>query len=307
MMRAFLLSTTLALAAAGAAAAPLSPLAHEVVLLGPQLERFAGSAENFESLARGFRLGSEVTLSTTAADGTRDIVTFTPAQPLAAMETARLLERARQLLISHGIGAPGAKEIGIALMGGVLAAPAGPVQLPGLVAADPKKPLAVTQSVFGGSAQNYRNLVDGLTGGSTVTLSTAGKPDTAFAAPGGAMSADEAKEAIRLASALLAAQGIHDPTPAQVRAALVGGTVVTPDKRSIALRGVLEGRTRATSQSPERNVSDVAPAPAAPPARRTSDTPGTGHTSDSRGTGHTSDSRGTGHTSDTKPRPPATK
>lgn len=283
-------------------AAQLSPVAHEVALLAPQLEAFAGSRENFESLANGLRAARPVTLSTTSDAGTRDVVTFTPAGPLAAMETARLLEQARQVLIAHGVGHPGAAEIGIALMGGVLEAPAGDVKLAALVApADPKKPLAVSQTVLGGSAANYRSLVEGLSKDGAVKLATPGRADTTFSVPGGALSGDETKEAIRMASALLAAEGIHEPTPEQLRAALVGGTVTTADKRSVALRGVLEGRTRPTSASPAQATS------ASPARGHTSDRPAGAFTSDSPRTGHTSDRPTTGFTSDVKPKPPAKK
>jgi hypothetical protein len=262
--------------AASPAGAQVSPAAHEVALIAPQLEAFAGSRENFESLANGLRNAASVTLTTTSDAGVRDIVTFTPAEPLAATETARLLERARQLLIAHGIGHPGAVEIGVALMGGALKAPSGDVKLPALVAAaDPKKPLAVSQTVLAGSAANYKSLVEGLSKDGKVTLTAPGNPDTTFTVPGGTLSADETKEAIRLASGLLAAQGIHDPTPGELRAALVGGNVTTPDKRAVLLYGVLQGRARATSASP---------------ARATSESTGTGHTSDRPSTGFTSDS-----------------
>ena len=93
----------------------------------------------------------------------------------------------------------------------------------------------------------------------------------------------------------------YDPTPEQVRSAIVGGNVTVAGGRTVLLRGVLEGRTHPTAVAPpaqtsasrrEGNLSD------SPASGRTSDTPRTGHTSDSLGTGHTSDSSSTGQTSD---------
>lgn len=269
-----------------AATAQLAPFAHEVFLLAPQLQAFAGSRANFESLASGLREGAEVTLTRIGADGALDVVRFTPAVPLSAADTARVLESARQRLITLGIDAPGPEAIGVALMGGTLAAPGGAVKLPGLLPpADAKKPLAIAHTTLAGSVENYRNLVRGLGEGSAVRLDTPGKASVSFTAPGGPLPAEAVGEALQMAADLLAAHGIRNPTPAELRAALVGGSVTSASGASVALRGVLQGRARATSASP-----------------------GTGHTSDSPGTGHTSDRPGSAFTSDTPPaKPPAVR
>jgi hypothetical protein len=275
---------------------PATPLAQEVLIIAPQLQAFAGSPANFESLATGLRTASEVTLTTLAGDGTQDIVHFTPAQSLSAADTARVLEAARQRLIASGIAAPGAREIGVALMGGTLATPSGTAKLEGLLKpADPKTPLAVTRSPLAGSTANYRNLVRGLEGGGAVTLTTPGKAAVSFTAPGGPLSVEQVKQTLQVASELLAAQGIREPTPEQLRAALVGGSVASASGGEVRLRGVLEGRTKATSASPQAGSTSQSRGQA-----HTSDRPAAGFTSDTKPQGHTSDRPSTGFTSDRK-------
>ncbi len=242
-MKAWRYFLALALVTSGGAGAQLAPAAHEVLLLAPQLQAFAGSATNFESLAGGLRVAFPVTLSTIAADGTREIVQFTPAQPLSAQETVRVMEGARAALLAHGIAAPGAWDIGVALMGGTLATRSGAVKMPGLIAsADPDKRLVFSVRSFAGSPANYKRLVAGLSQGRPVTLITPGarRDRITFKPPGAPLSADETRHALQLAAELLASQGIEDPTPEQLRAALIGGAVATPSGAKVLLRGVLE-------------------------------------------------------------------
>lgn len=56
----------------------------------------------------------------------------------------------------------------------------------------------------------------------------------------GAQFTPQAQEVLLLAPQLLASQGIQDPTPEQLRAALVGGAVATPSGAKVSLRGVLD-------------------------------------------------------------------
>ena len=65
----------------GVSLAQFTPPAQHVLLLAPQLLAFAGSDANFQSLAAGLTSAKTVTLTTTAADGSREIATFTPAPP----------------------------------------------------------------------------------------------------------------------------------------------------------------------------------------------------------------------------------
>jgi hypothetical protein len=286
------------------AAAQFTPSAQHVLLLAPQLLAFAGSEANFQNLASGLTLGEPITLTTTGADGSREIATFTAAQALAPADAARLLEAARQRLIAQGVGHPSAAQIGVVLMGGRLIAPSGTTTVPPMLgAADPKQPLQLALRPFSGSRENYVRLTEGLRQGSAITLksTTAGGAALTFTPHGGPMSEVEVSQTLKLASDLLASQGVYDPAPEQVRAAIVGGSITLAGGRSVLLRGVLEGRTQPTSvarpgrtsETPgEEHVSD------SPATGRTSDTPSTGHTSDSPRTGHTSDRPTSGFTSD---------
>ncbi|TAK87516.1 MAG: hypothetical protein EPO20_04245 [Betaproteobacteria bacterium] len=57
-MKAWRYLIALALVASGGAGAQLAPAAQELLLLAPQLQAFAGSPANFESLAGGLRASS---------------------------------------------------------------------------------------------------------------------------------------------------------------------------------------------------------------------------------------------------------
>jgi hypothetical protein len=105
----------------------------QVLGLAPQLSAFAGSDANFQALVNGLLQGIPVTLTTLTADGFLQTVTFTPAGALSVADVARLLEAARQQLISRGIANPTAQQIGIVLTGGQLPAPSGATQVNGLV------------------------------------------------------------------------------------------------------------------------------------------------------------------------------
>jgi hypothetical protein len=101
--------------------------------LAPQLIPFAGSTQNFQSLVDGLTSGQPVTLVTQTPDGFTQTVTFTPVGTLTPLQIAQTLEAARQQLISRGIAAPTAQQIGITLAGGSLATNAGTVPVTGLV------------------------------------------------------------------------------------------------------------------------------------------------------------------------------
>jgi len=205
------------------AAAQYSPAAQEVLALAPQLETFAGSKANFESLAAGLRAGRQVTLVTITPDGMREIVSFTAAKPLPAEESARVLENARYRLLDGGRATPSGWDIALVLMGHMDITPAGPVREPGLLApADPRKPMVLSLRAFAGSAANYRSLMRGLTHGSTVTL--ADPVDARFKerfTPQCALTEAEARQVLVGAAERLAAQGTGDPMIDQLRAALV--------------------------------------------------------------------------------------
>ncbi len=107
--------------------------AQQVLGLAPQLSAFAGSDANFQALVNGLLQGIPVTLTTLTPDGFLQTVSFTPASALSVAEVARLLEGARQQLISRGIANPTAQQIGVVLTGGQLPTPSGTAQVSALV------------------------------------------------------------------------------------------------------------------------------------------------------------------------------
>lgn len=224
------------------AAAQFTPTAQELLTLARQLEGFAGSRHNLESLASGLTTGTAVTLTTITPDGMRETVTFTAAAPLPPKETASVLEAARRQLLARGIKAPSGWDIALVLMGSAAITPSGPARMPGLLApAKAEKPFTISLHQFAGSPANYKSLMTGLTQGWTVTLTDpADRRSKLRFTPKGALPAEEAKQTLLLASELLVAQGIQDPTLEEVRAALVGGTVETAAGKKVPLRGVLQ-------------------------------------------------------------------
>jgi hypothetical protein len=205
------------------AAAQYSPRAQEVLALAPQLETFAGSKANFESLAAGLRAGRQVTLVSITPDGMREIVSFTAAKPLSAEESARVLENARYHLLDRGLAAPSGWDIALVLMGHMDITPAGPVQQPGLLApADPRKPVVLSLRAFAGSAANYRSLMRGLTEGKLVVLADPVHPRFRERfVPQCALPAADAREVLIAAAERLAAQQLGDPMIDELRAAVV--------------------------------------------------------------------------------------
>lgn len=95
-------------------------------------------------------------------------------------------------------------------------------------------------TTFAGSQINAQSLVDGLRNGSSITL--AGTSPSTFQPATGTMGWGNVKIALSLAEATLTKAGITNPTPAQIAAALNGGTVVTANGTSITLTGVLADR-----------------------------------------------------------------
>jgi hypothetical protein len=259
----------------------------QVVLLAPQLVTFAGSSGNLDSLVGGLTTGAPVTLTTIGADGTLQIVTFVPGTRLSAPDAARILESARQNLISRGIATPSGDQIAAALLGGTLTTPSGTSSIAGLLTGStvPATPIQVrTGTAFvpgSGLSSNLTNaevlaIRNALATGTGLTLvnTSPGGQSVALPQTNLRMSELEITQSLQLAAALLAQQGILDPTAEQLRTALFGGSIVTASGRAVPLQGVLQGRVRNTSDSPSVNVS-------ASPAVNTSASPFFG-TSDSR-------------------------
>ena len=137
MKRIVLLLAALALPAAAAAQSTQFQLgsqpALEVQRLAPQLVAFAGSDVNFANLVNGLALGLPVTLTTAAAPGVTQVVSFTPTGTMTVTQIAQLLESARQSLITRGIATPTAEQLGAVLAGGTLSTALGSTPVTGLV------------------------------------------------------------------------------------------------------------------------------------------------------------------------------
>jgi hypothetical protein len=96
-------------------------------------------------------------------------------------------------------------------------------------------------STFAGSSENLQSLTTGLRRGEPVKLTGSGE-STVVVPPTKPMGQGNVTRSLDLASRQLAALGITEPTPLEIRAALNGGTVSTPDGR-VTLQGVLQLRS----------------------------------------------------------------
>jgi hypothetical protein len=96
-------------------------------------------------------------------------------------------------------------------------------------------------TTLAGSKQNATSLVTGLRDGKQVEL-TRGTSTETFTPPTGKMGYGNVDTALALAEASLKQQGITTPTPAQLEAALVGGTVTTSSGKTVVLEGILRMR-----------------------------------------------------------------
>jgi hypothetical protein len=172
-------------------------------------------------------------------------VTFTPPGGLSALQVARTLEAARQQLVTQGVAAPTGEQIGATLLGGSLVTPSGiqPVTgvLPqssiaatdlqrGALTAQQVQQLAPQLLAFSGSAANFQSLVNGLSLGTPVTLTTpgaGGSTQTVTFTPSGGSSAQQIAQTLEAARQQLIAQGIGTPTGEQIGVTLMGGNLNT--------------------------------------------------------------------------------
>jgi hypothetical protein len=243
----------------------------QVLLLGPQLLPFAGSSANLEALVQGLSQGIPVTLVTPLPGGLAQTATFTPpAGGLSASDIARTLEIARSNLIAQGIAAPSAQQIAVALAGGGLPTALGSTVVSGVLGGTTANSVQVRND-----AAAATQAIAGLRQGSAVTVTSGSGQTLSFTPPGGPISDLELNHALLLAGQLLASLGILNPTPEQLRTALLGGNLALASG-SVPLQGVLQGRLRFTSESPSVGTSNsptvgtrssvpsaVAPAPGA--------------------------------------------
>lgn len=95
---------------------------------------------------------------------------------------------------------------------------------------------------FAGSNANLESLARGLRHGTLVTLSE-GPTSVDFVPSTRPMGYGNITRALDLASRQLAAAGVTSPTPEQVRASMIGGTISTPSG-DVTLQGVLQLRSQ---------------------------------------------------------------
>ena len=103
-------------------------------------------------------------------------------------------------------------------------------------------------AAFAGSESNLQSLVGGLRHDAPVTLSSTvapgGPQSVTFDPPTRPMGFGNVRRALTLARAELRAAGIANPTPQQIQAAMMGGTVTSADGKAVALKGVLQLRSQ---------------------------------------------------------------
>lgn len=258
----------------------LSPSTQQVQLVAPQLVAFAGSTGNFESLVSGLTTGAAVMLTSVGADGSLQIVTFTPVTAVSPGDAARLLETARQNLISRGIAAPTGTQLAASLMGGTISTASGTSALTGVLTGTTSSPTPVAvrndsvalQNGAANSSISPAQLAavrNALATGTGVTLnmgSGATTQNVVFSPTGVRLSDFEVNQALQLAGTLLAQQGVLNPTADQLRVALFGGTLVGTNGATFPLQGVLQGQLRNTSNSSLTGTSNS-------PAASTSSSP----------------------------------
>jgi hypothetical protein len=246
--------------------------AQQVQQLAPQLLAFAGSAANFESLANGLSAGTPVSLTTVGPDGIARTVTFTPPGGLSPLQVAQTLEAARQQLVIQGIGAPTAEQISATLLGGLLATPSGtrsvagllpqastgtPAAAQGILTVQQVQQLAPQLLSFSGSSANFQSLVNGLSLGTPVTLTTPGTDGLARSVtftPAGGLSAQQIAQTLEIARQQLITQGIVAPTGEQIGVALLGASSATPGTGGVGSRASQPSIN--TSASPFFGTSD---------------------------------------------------
>ncbi len=107
--------------------------------------------------------------------------------------------------------------------------------------------LTADYTVFAGSTSNATALVNGMRDGTSVTLTASSTstgstpPPATFTPVTGKLGNGEINIALSLAKADLAKQGITSPTPAQLAAALNGGTMTTATT-TVSMKGILAQR-----------------------------------------------------------------
>lgn len=118
-------------------------------------------------------------------------------------------------------------------------------------------------TAFAGSESNLQSLVGGLRTDKPITLSStlaSGRTQTVtFDPPTRPMGYGNVRHSLTLARAELSAAGISDPTPQQIQAALMGGTVTTANGSAVELKGVLQLRSQGMGWGQIRHALNLPP------------------------------------------------
>ena len=112
---------------------------------------------------------------------------------------------------------------------------------------------------FAGSMANLESLAAGVRHGSQVTL-TNGADTVVFMPPTKPMGYGNVTHALDLATRQLALAGVTQPTPQQIEAAMMGGTVATP-QGDVVLQGVLQLRSQRMGWGQIAHAIGVHPSP----------------------------------------------
>jgi len=104
--------------------------------------------------------------------------------------------------------------------------------------AENQEQLTTKYTSLAGSQESASSLVTGLRDGKEVTLTKEGSTET-FTPPTKKMGFGEVDNALALAEASLKQQGITNPTPAQLEAALMGGPITKADGTTVEMKSIL--------------------------------------------------------------------
>jgi len=237
-----------------ATAQALTGTSQQVSLLAPQLLQFSGSQANFDAIVNGVTQGVPVTITTTDAAGNLQIVTFTPSTTLAAADAARVIEAARNTLITRGVATPTAQQIAVALVGGSLTTPAGTTTVAGAI-----------PGATGTTLIQVRNevTVPGVAAAATGNVGVANLQALRANLAQTGLSPFEVNQALQLAGVILAQNGIVTPTVEQLQIALAGGNLLLPSGQLVPVQGVLQGRIPTTAVTASATGSTAAGFPTA--------------------------------------------
>ena len=116
-----------AVSLATAIAFSIPALADDTARIASQYAAWAGGKSNADSLVRGLRTGSSITLVTVSADRTRSVAGFTAQTQMSPEEISAALASAKSTLARMGVRQPSADQIQAALIGGEVTQPNGNV------------------------------------------------------------------------------------------------------------------------------------------------------------------------------------